>query len=331
MMMSRMTELLARDIEQAIAESHRVLVVSHVNPDGDAFGTQFATAAYLRSLAKQVYLVREGNIPDKYRFLKGHELAIPINEFPSDFAVDTAVVLECPTIERAGSASRFIGKDIKIINIDHHRDNAMFGHINWVDSDASSVGELMYEYFQAVGYAITVDDAENLFTAILTDTGRFRYHSTSARTFQIAGELIAAGADPKKIADNTYFNMSREVMDLTARVLSSIEYHAGNRISLMTVTEEMLKATGADLTNAEGLVDYTLYCEGVVAGALLKEIDAEHTKVSLRSQDSVDVAAIAARFGGGGHLNAAGCTVPHGIDETRRILIDLLSDEGRSE
>jgi len=331
MMMNRMIELLAKDIEQAVAESDRVLVVSHVNPDGDAFGTQFATAAYLRSLAKQVHLVRESNIPEKYRFLKGHDLATPIDDFPSDFTIDTAFVLECPTIERAGCASRFLSKDVKIVNIDHHRDNANFGHINWVDPKASSVGELIYEYFQVVGYAITAEDAENLFTAILTDTGRFRYNSTSARTFQIAGELVAAGANPKKIADNAYFNMSREVMDLTGRAVSSIEFHAGGRVSLMTVTEEMLRATGADLANAEGLVDYTLHCKGVVAGALLKEIDTGHTKVSLRSRDGLDVATIAARFGGGGHLNAAGCTVPHGVDETRLMLIDLLSDEDRNE
>ncbi len=270
--------------------------------------------------------MREAVVPAKYRFLAGVDTVRDVSSYQEDLAVDTAVVLECPQRGRIGRASRFLTAQVKIINIDHHRDNQNFGHINWVNPGASSVGEMVYEYFLAIDYAIGPDVAEYLYTAILTDTGRFRFSSTSARTMAIAGELIAAGADPQRICDHAYYSLRPSTMKLIGKVLNTIEFADNGTVCLLTLTKDMLHECGADLSESEGLVDFTLFTEGVQAGVLLKESDAVETKVSLRSRNSVDVATLAAQFGGGGHPNASGCTIPLPLSQAKERLIKLIRE-----
>jgi phosphoesterase RecJ-like protein len=306
--------------------SRQVVVASHIDPDGDAIGTQLAFASYLRSLGKTVYLVRDSDLPEKYGFLAGTEAIRHISEYADGLSVDTALVLECPNIERVGLLARHLTGEVKIINIDHHRDNDGFGVVNWVDSRASSVGEMAYKYFAQVGFALDSDTAEQLYTAILTDTGRFRFSSTSPRTLVIASELVAAGADPQRITDEVYFNLRPAVIKLVGKVLNGIEFHNGGTICVLTLTKDNLAASGARESDSDGLVDFTLFSADVVTGALFKEVDSGHTKVSLRSRDSVNVSELAARFGGGGHFNAAGCTVPMSLNNTKDEIIKLLTE-----
>ncbi|MFQ6009385.1 MAG: bifunctional oligoribonuclease/PAP phosphatase NrnA, partial [Candidatus Zixiibacteriota bacterium] len=168
--------------------------------------------------------------------------------------------------------------------------------------------------------------AEQLYTAILTDTGRFRYKSTSPRTMAIAGLLIKAGADPQKICDHVYYNLRPSSMKLIGKVLNRIEFYDNGTICLLTLTQQMLKECKAELSESDGLVDFTLLTEGVVVGALLKETNSGYTKVSFRSRDSVDVAAVAIRFGGGGHYNASGCTLPMELFQAKNEVIKLLRE-----
>jgi phosphoesterase RecJ-like protein len=324
----RRVEVMDR-IRELLDGGKKALVVSHVDPDGDALGTQLAVGAYLRSRGKDVYMVRDSEIPEKYRFLPGVQSVTLASQLPEDFTVDTVVILECPNISRIGSASRLLTDAETIINIDHHPDGVDLGHVNWVDSTASSVGELIYEFFEHVGYEIGPDVATQLYTAILTDTGRFRFASTTPRSMQIAALLIEAGANPRTICDSVYYNVRPSTMKLVGKVLNTIEFHENDTICILTLTNDMLKDTGADVSESDGLVDYTLYNSGVRAGALLKEIDRETTKVSLRSCDGINVAAIAAKFGGGGHYQAAGCMIPKPLELARKELLAHLTEASR--
>lgn len=315
-----------KEIRSLLEQSRRVLVAAHVDPDGDAIGSQLACAACLRRLGKEVVLTRESDIPDKYRFLHGTSEIRHVDELPPDLGIDTAVILECPTLDRVGKAARYLTETVRIINIDHHRESGDFGTTNWIDPTKSSVGEMLYELYQALDHKITPEVAEQLYTAIMTDTGRFRFPSTTARTMEIVARLIDAGADPKTIADNVYFRLSASTMRLTGLVLATIEFHDNDQICLLTLTRQMLQAAGADSSEADGLVDFTLFTDTAKVGALLKEIDESQTRVSLRSRNGINVAELAARYGGGGHLNAAGCTMPFGFARAREELLKLLSD-----
>jgi len=321
----------AGEIRRLIDSSRRVLVGSHIDPDGDAIGTQLAFAAYLRSLGKEVFLVRDAEIPRKYRFLDGIEQIRHIDEYADDFSIDLAVVLECPVLDRIGRAARFLTPDVKIINIDHHYESGDFGVVNWVDPTRSSVGEMVFDLLEALEADLTPPMAEQLYTAIMTDTGRFRYQATSPRTMDVIGQLMAAGADPKKITDQVYFNLDVAAMKLFAGVLGTIEFHDDDHLCLLTLTKQLLEDSGADVSESDGLVDYTLYTDTVETGALLKEQDESHTRVSLRSRDGINVSEIASRYGGGGHFNASGCTVPLGLAEAKQEIIKALSEARRGK
>jgi phosphoesterase RecJ-like protein len=321
------------DIRHILEDCRRILVASHIDPDGDAIGTQLAFASYLRNLEKEVFLVREAEVPAKYRFLYGIDSITDVNSYDKDFSVDAALILECPNVTRIGQARRLLTPEVKIINIDHHQDNEGFGDVNWVDTQASSVGEMAFEYFSRVGYRISTETAEQLYTAVLTDTGRFRYSSTSSRTMAVVGQLIEAGADPQKICDNVYYNMRPSTMKLIGKVLNSVEFFDKGSICLLALTRQMLDQCGAEDSEAEGIVDFTLFTRGVLVGALLKGGNPGRTKVSLRSRDDIDVAALASRFGGGGHPNASGCVIPLPLPEAKKELIKLLREarDGRAE
>ena len=313
-------------IRPLLESCKRPLVVSHIDPDGDAIGTQLAFGEYFRRIGALPTLVRESRIPSKYQFLPGVERIIPVGDISAVQEFDLVVVLECPSLDRLGSAARLIGERTTVINVDHHQDNVLAAAVSWVDVSSSSVGELAFEYFREVGFEIDPIMATHLYTAILTDTGRFRFESTTPRTLAIAADLVRAGANPRTITDHVYYDVDPAVMKLTGRVLADLEYFDGGHICILSLSRALLAETGADIANTEGLVDYSLFTSGVNVGALLREIDPDRTKVSLRSRDGFDIAAVAARWGGGGHRNAAGCTVKMPLAETRRELVRMLQE-----
>ena len=233
-------------IREAFDNAGHILVVSHLDPDGDALGSQLAIGAYLRHLGKSVSMVRDSEIPEKYRFLPGVERIVETSRLPDDISVDTAVVLECPTLARVGSAAAYLTDSVKIINIDHHPDALDLGSINWIETTMSSVGEMVYEFFEAVDYDITAAVATALYTAIMTDTGRFRYPSTTRRTMEIAGALIEAGADPHYTCDMVYYNMRPSTLKLTGQILHGVEFHLDNKVCLLTMSREMMQTAGEE-------------------------------------------------------------------------------------
>jgi len=316
------------EVRRRFQHSRRILIAGHVNPDGDALGTQLAFAAYLRDIGKTVFPLRDDAVPDKLKFLAGVNEVPMVGAIDGDFSVDTALILECPVLDRIGRIQRLLKNGVTIVNLDHHGDNTQFGDVNWIDPGASSVGEMAYEYFVRVGYEISPVIAEYLYAAILTDTGRFRYTNTTPRTMEIAGQLIDAGADTQKICDLIYYDLPPTTTMLVGRVLNGVEFFDQGRICLLILTRRMLEETGAHPSETEGLVDFTMVNRGVLAGALVCEIDDNHTKISLRSKDRINVAALAAVHGGGGHFNAAGCMLPLPLSEAKAEVLRLLVENG---
>jgi phosphoesterase RecJ-like protein len=304
-----------------------VLVVSHVDPDGDSLGTQLAFSTYLKSLGKVVYLVREDRNPAKYEFLPGIDQIPHIRDIKDELDIDTVVSLECPTFSRAGDIVKKISDDLTIINIDHHQDNDNFGAVNWIDKEASSVGEMVYEMFEYFNYRIDNDTAVQLYTAILTDTGRFRFESTSARTMEIAGKLIEAGANPREICDKVFYNLQTATMKLIGYALSAAEFINGGKVCVISLPKEILYSSEFGKADSEGIAEYSLYGKDVTLGVVFKETENGSTRVSLRSRGEPNVAELAAGFGGGGHICAAGCSIEKPLTEARDEFLKKMNDQ----
>lgn len=316
----------SEELKTIIDNSSNILVVSHIDPDGDALGTQLAFAQYLKDIHKKVTLVRQSDIPEKYHFLPG-VLDIPhFDSMTHIGAFDAIIVLECPDFKRIGLASAWITEETTIVNIDHHRDNKLNGSLNWLNIKASSVGEMVFEFFEDINYKVSAETATCLFTAILTDTGRFRYNSTSQRTLEIAGKLVGAGVVPQKVCDEVYYNMKSSTVKLIGKVLNEMEFYHDGKLCMLTLTKDMLAVSDADSSESDGLIDYTLYNNGVEVGVLVKEFTETTTKVSMRSKDSINVSEVANTFGGGGHFNASGCLIDKTLKDTKKLLIEIYKE-----
>jgi len=317
------TEIYDRIID-CLNRAGNVLIVSHLDPDGDSIGSQLALRRYLLDIGKNVNVASDGTIPGKYRFLPDIERIRTPHAFESEGKPDLAVVLECPELGRAGRAADLIGDDTPIINIDHHPDNVGFGDIILIDKGAAAVGEILTEIFVEKEIPIDRDTATLLYTAILTDTGRFRFSSTTNRTMTLAGILIDRGADPGDIVDKVYYSFSETTLKLIGRAFSAMELHENGRICLVPLNRELLSGNGLEPADTEGMAEYTLYGADVMVGALLKEMDDHTVKVSLRSRDGINVSRLAHRYGGGGHTNAAGFTTHDSLAAiSSRLLADL--------
>lgn len=315
------------DIKSKIIDSlfsaQRVLIVGHMNPDGDSLGSQLGLAKALEHNDVTCEIINEGIIPNNYRFLPGIDRVQSVDEYigpEKDF--DVAVFMECSNRERIGKVDTFIHNGCRIVNIDHHSDNSKFGHFNLLDFSAAAAGEMVYELLVAGGIEITPDIATNLYTAILTDTGRFRFNSTTPKCLRVAADLMEKGADTSHISDMVYYNQTKDSLRLTGEVLLGLQYYLNDRVCFMTITNELLRNNNAGKADTEGLVNYTLRAEGVKVGALFSEREPNVTKVSLRSVNDVSIINVAAKHDGGGHKNACGCTMNNDIEKARQIILD---------
>ncbi len=304
-------------------EARSILITSHIDPDGDSLGSMLAMYNYLISLGKKAVIVNEGNIPQKYRHLPGIEKVCVIRDSAKKEHYDLAVVLECSTLERTGYVRNIIDDNLCLINIDHHPDNTGYGRIAYINEKAAAVAEMLTEFFNDIEFEIDPDTATALYAAILTDTGRFRYSSTTKKTMEIAGHLIEKGAEPRAICDNIYYSLSENVIKVTGMLLSNMELHENGRICLMSLTRAMLDGKNGNI-DTEGMAEYTLYSRDAMVGGFLREIEAGATKVSLRSRNNIDVSELAHKFGGGGHVNASGFIINQPIKAARLRLLEEL-------
>ena len=309
------------EIGKIIKEKSSFLVVTHKNPDGDAIGSSFALYNVLKELGKTVYL----EIPTKpayiYDFLDDYN-AVEITTNSKD--VEVVIALDSAEMHRCGLDKEYV-KDKLLINIDHHKTNPGFGNINLIEPEAAAVGCIVYDILKSNGLPITKKTAEYLYLSILTDTGSFRYSSTSPKTFKVAAELLEKGVEPWYIASNVYEREKPETYKLLSLTLDTLELHLSGKLALLYTTQDMFKRTNTTADNTESFVNFARSIRGVEVGVFLREDEPNVFKISIRSRGSVDVSEVAARFEGGGHKNAAGGTLRAPFKEAKQKIIDAFS------
>lgn len=310
-----------KEVIEAIKKYNSFLITSHVNLEGDSLGSQLAMKELLQNLGKVAFIVDSDPVPEHYKFLPQADGIL--NNIDKQKKFDAALVLDCPTLNRAGRVRDLISKDKPIINIDHHISNEKFGKVNWVDTNASSAGEMVYRIFKEMNEPLTKEIALSLYIAILTDTGSFNYDNTSSLTHEIAGELLGYGLEPALVSESVYERRSIEDIKFLGLALSNIKVNKKGDIAYLEVTKKMIKDSGADASKAEGLVNYARSIDNVKVAILFRENskDAGSINVSFRSKGDVDVNRIASFFGGGGHVRAAGCIAAGTLAEVEKKVL----------
>jgi phosphoesterase RecJ-like protein len=306
-------------IVEAIRARQRFVLSSHVRADGDSIGSQLAMAFALRALGKHVEIVNAGPPPPQLQGFPGVAEIRVAPEVSGRF--DASIIMECGELARTGVA----GLDRSfLINIDHHPGNTGYGQLQWFDPAAAACGEMVFDLVQALGVPLSREIATHVYVAILTDTGSFHYSNITPRTFDICSEALAAGVDPVLVARNVYDSSSMGRLKLFGAVLGGMQIDRTGHIAIIYLDHEMARAAGGTYEDTEGLVNLPLMVKDIYAIVFFKQNEGEEYRVSLRSKGEIDVAAIAKTFGGGGHRNAAGCTVRGGIDALQKVFIERL-------
>jgi phosphoesterase RecJ-like protein len=295
-------------IIEALRESHTVCVVGHIRPDGDCVGSQLGLTLALRNEGKKVACWNENRIPEKYDFLDRDGT---IQKPRKGMKFDCVVATDAASFERLGSVGRCVANRKLLINIDHHESNTRFADLNWVSAREPSSGELIFRLLKIAKWPITKRIADCLFTAVSTDTGSFQYASTRPGTYHVAGELVSRGADLAKICDEVYQSYPLSRARLLRHIYSHFHLTHEDQIAYFWLKKADFARTGAESCDSEGLIDHIRAIAPVVVACVFEEIDPQLTRISLRSKsEKVNVNAIAAQFGGGGHPAAAGARIP---------------------
>ncbi len=307
-----------KKIIDIINKYDKFLITSHIDPDGDALGSQLALARLLEKKGKLVDIVNTGTVPDNYNFLPGAEKVK--SELKRDFEV--AIFVDSPEISRSGKTVELIDfKNKTIVNIDHHISNTNFGDVNWIEPDSSSCGEMVYKLFKELNEKLDRETALNLYTAILVDTGSFRYSNTNAQTHKIAAELLNYGIRGDEIYEKVYKINSAGEVKLLGLALSQICLTDDDKICWIKITGQMLKALKVELKKTDEFMNFARSIVGVEVAILFRESGKDEVKVSFRSNGKADVNRLAQFFGGGGHRAASGCRIKGSMEEAEKKVI----------
>ena len=310
-------------VAAALREHDRFLVVTHENPDGDALGSLLATTLALRQLGKDALMFLSGDapLPREYSFM---QLDGVLRELPDDTEERVLVAVDCAKVDRIGPDRAPVERAKLVVNIDHHHDNSRFGDINLIAPEASSTGELLRDVFRELGVEITAEIAEPLYIALVTDTGRFQYSSTTPKSYRLAAELIESGADFHAVFREVYESLELAKLKLLARALDRTRVLEGGRMIVSYLLRTDFAEVGAVEAYSEGIIDFLRAVEGAELAVLIREPPRDTgpaRRVSLRSSiDELDVSAIARAFGGGGHRQAAGFSSEASIDEITELI-----------
>lgn len=318
----------AKTLQEAatfIAERDDFLVVSHVQPDGDAVSSTVAVGWLLEKLGKKYTMLNEGPVPSRLHFLwKSSEIITLEDEQPPVRQFHNVIAVDCADFARVGRAAAWFEPDMKMLNIDHHPTNNGFGTVNLLKFDAAATAEILFELIDHLALDVDRDVAAAIYTGLLTDTGGFRYSSTSPLVMSMSSRLMAAGVNGPELAELLLERMTMGQMRMLQRGLSRLTFSEDQQIAWLWATSEDLIETGATNEDLEGLVNYARNIEGVQVGILFKENGQKSVKVSMRSAGRVNVAAVAQHFGGGGHVRAAGCRLTDPLPEVIKQVIDVV-------
>ena len=312
--------------------SNDFIVTSHVNPDGDNIGSTLSMYYFLKNINKRVYYVLDDSIPLNLKFLVNDINIIDSKEFKEMNINDyNLIALDCGDSNRICLEDDIKHNCNKLINIDHHDSNDLYGDFNYVIKDASSTCELVYNILrknEEINNIKTIDGkiATCLYTGLMTDTGKLTYSNTHASSFDMAKHLLLMGADTQLVVQSVFGSNPFNFYKLLGEALNTLEITNSN-IATMSVTEDMLRRTGVEFKDIDGITPYTRDIENIEVGILFKEKGNNEIKVSLRSKSYVDVSKIAKTFGGGGHIRAAGCTIYGTIENAKdKVLKEALKE-----
>jgi phosphoesterase RecJ-like protein len=306
---------LAEICEAILIRQHFVLT-SHARPDGDAIGSQLAMAYALRELGKTAQMVDSDPAPPQFYPFPGVGEITLSRTF--DEHADAVIVMECGDLSRTGVEGF---EKYFVINIDHHPGNTQYGAINWFEESAAACGEMVFDLVEALDVRLTPEIATHIYIAILTDTGSFHFSHISPRTFEICRRCTEAGARPEAIARAVYDSSTLGRLKLMGAVLHNLELEAGGRLACVHMSLRLLKETGSTQEDSDGLINLPLSVKEIEAVIFFKEVGPQSYRMSMRSKGDVDVLSVARKFGGGGHKNAAGCSMSGPYPEIRRTLV----------
>ena len=313
-------------ILQLIERSRTILVAAHEGPDGDAIGSTLALTNALREMGKEVVAFNRDPVPLEYTFLPGWETVV--SELDESQTFDAGFVLDAGELKRAGSELRQRCKSL--VNIDHHPFSEDFGEIYYLDTEACATGVLIYRILKEAGHQVSASVATCIYTAILSDTGSFRYSNANPEAFQVAGEMVGYGVDPWSIASGLYESQDLPRLQLLALCLPTLKVSACGLYASVAVTSEMYEKVGANAEHTDRFINYPRSVRGVEVAIFFRQLDDKTFKVGFRSKGSIDVGALARAMNGGGHHNAAGATVEGSLDDVQtwvyEKVAELLSD-----
>ncbi len=307
------------EVRRVLSAARRVLVLSHQNPDGDAIGSSLALASGILALGKSCDIVNVDGVPANLTWLPLAERVALAPEDPATY--DTVVFVDCGTPQRPGVDLAPLA-DARWINIDHHPGNDDYGHANLVDPEACATAELVHDLLQSLPVPLGYTAATNIYTALLTDTGSFRFSNTNAQAFEIAARMVSRGVDPAWVAQMVYDQQPVGRLRLLSRVLETLDLSPRDKAACVTVTLEMFRATHTGVEDVEGFVNYPRSICGVDVGFLIREEAPGRYRIAFRSKGKVDVAEIARELGGGGHRNAAGATVEGDLEAIKKRIFE---------
>lgn len=302
-----------------LRKGQQFFIATHISPDGDALGSSIALSLALESLGKETIIYDKDPVPEFYKFLPGHErFTQSISNLK--FEISNLMLLDCNELERTGIEKiEFVSSAV----IDHHETAREFGDVKWIEPHAAATGLMIFYVIKELGVKITKDIAINLYAALAIDTGTFRYSNTTPEVLRVAAELIETGADPSYIAESLYETWSESRFRLLLKVLNTLEINDGVAITLVTL--DMFRETGALVEDTENFVGFPRLLKSVRISALFREVENNYYKVSLRSRGrGINVAKVAAMFGGGGHRNAAGCKIRADFKTAKETLLKKL-------
>lgn len=311
-------------IWHALKSGKKFFIAGHLNPDGDSLGCTLAMTSLLERLGKTVYAYAAPAIGNDLKFLPGLQ-KVHVGELPAKADFDTVILLECSDRQRGGDLESILTPAKTLVNIDHHLVSDAYGHVNHIDSGASSTAEIIFQLYEASGedsLLPTPDEATCLYTGLVTDTGRFVHSNATAEALRVASALVALGADIGQINQVIYFTKSYIELKLLGRALEKMEMRFDNKYSQIILTKRDFETFGATPAQTQGIVSQPTMIPGVEVSALIKE-EPDKISVNLRSRGAADVSRIAQIFGGGGHARAAGFKV---TDKTLTEVADALAE-----
>ncbi len=299
------------------------LIVSHYNPDGDAIGSMAAMAWILTSLGKRFQLYNTSGLPRRFTWLN---LPAIIHEEVPRNKPQWTLVLDCGESNRVGlDLCKRLGKS-RVINIDHHRGNPLFGQLNWVDPEISSTGEMVAALADRLDVPLSGDLGEAIYLALVSDTGWFSYGNTSASTMELAAEIIRLGLRPDLFTPKLQYNWSAAKVHLLGRVMTGARLYCRGRVGVVSASREDFSQTGATGEDTEGMVDIIRNVHSVDVAVSFREEGPQKVKFSLRSTGDTDIRQVAVRFAGGGHINASGGTINASMESAERQMIRIIRE-----